>query len=916
MGITPVRQEAGWLRFPVAEPAGAVCLVDAVERELGRSLMITPRSLPRGFFAPACLFAGFLSFVTGASSAGDDPSAETYRLPPKAILEILDAPAPPTAGLSPDRRWLAISERDLDEDTIADLAEPVLFLAGQRFKPFPTTRLEISGLTKVTLRRLEDSLERTLLPPAGGRIGTVAWVRRSKSGGELAYTTVTPGGMAVHLYDANTGLERRVEAPGLEGRVYGLTHTVDGAHLAFSAAVKEGVAIWMVDTRSAQARRVPGLTLNHVNGGYGWLRGRPPLIARTKLSGEPPRAVEVPTGPIVQESADRAGSARTYQNLLKTPHDEALFDHYFTNQIVAIETDGRVTRLGQPGVHTSVSPAPGGEYLLVSTVRRPYSYQVPMNSFPRRTAVWDRSGREIAVIVDAPLRDNPPGARDAVVPGVRSVSWRPDSPATLVLVSALDDGDPRRDVAKRDRVALLYSPFTGLPAIFFETELRLGGVEWAFPDLAFVTERSARTARERLWAIDPSQPAGAARLLHDRSSEDRYADPGTLVTVDHPTELRDVPLRSFDGRWLYRAGAGAAKDGARPFLDRFDPVANRTERLWQSSPPHYEVVSSTMVLDAEARRFIFTRESPAQRPNFFLKDGGTVTQLTDLPEPSPWFAGVKGELVRYRRADGVALSGTLYLPPGYDRSRTGPLPFLLWAYPREFLTEEGASQVAGSPLQFKRPARQDQLVLLTQGYGVLDGPTMPIVGRDGGEPNDHYVEQLVASAAAAIDYLVERGVADRDRIAVGGHSYGAFMTANLLAHSDLFRTGIARSGAYNRTLTPFGFQAERRTYWQAPEVYHQMSPFGLAHRINEPILLVHGMRDANSGTFPLQSERMFAALKGNGATVRYVQLPLEDHGYAARESRRHVLWEMVTWLERQMKPRASNQIRPAVPPSP
>jgi dipeptidyl aminopeptidase/acylaminoacyl peptidase len=308
-------------------------------------------------------------------------------------------------------------------------------------------------------------------------------------------------------------------------------------------------------------------------------------------------------------------------------------------------------------------------------------------------------------------------------------------------------------------------------------------------------------------------------------------------------------------------------------------------------------------MDPEARRIVFSRESPTQRPNLFLKERQqeTAAQLTDLPDPAPWFAEVKGELVRYLRDDGIELTATLYLPPGYDKTRDGPLPFFLWAYPQEFLTQAGASQISGSPLQFKRPGRADHLLLLARGYGVLDNPKMPILGKDGKEPNDGYVHQLVASAKAAVDFLVERGVGDRERMAIGGHSYGAFMTANLLAHSDLFRAGIARSGAYNRTLTPFGFQAEPRTYWQAPDIYHAMSPFTHVPKINEPILLIHGMRDSNAGTFPIQSERMFAALKSAGGSVRYVQLPLEDHGYSAKESRHHVLWEMINWLDKHVK---------------
>jgi dipeptidyl aminopeptidase/acylaminoacyl peptidase len=190
--------------------------------------------------------------------------------------------------------------------------------------------------------------------------------------------------------------------------------------------------------------------------------------------------------------------------------------------------------------------------------------------------------------------------------------------------------------------------------------------------------------------------------------------------------------------------------------------------------------------------------------------------------------------------------------------------------------------------------------MLTQGYAIFDGPTMPIVGK-GETANDTYVEQLVTSAQAAVDKAVEMGIADRDRIGVGGHSYGAFMTANLLAHSEIFRAGVARSGAYNRTLTPFGFQNERRTFWEVPQVYSRMSPFFYADKINEPILLIHGEMDDNSGTFPIQSERLFMALKGHGATVRYVTLPYEAHGYLARESVLDTAAEMLNWLDKWVK---------------
>jgi dipeptidyl aminopeptidase/acylaminoacyl peptidase len=623
-----------------------------------------------------------------------------------------------------------------------------------------------------------------------------------------------------------------------------------------------------------------------------------------KRSG-PPKAPAAPDGPIVQESFGRSSPARTNTYLLKDRYDEELFDYHFTSQLTAVALDGRITRLGAPAIHLPPSASPDGKFLLVRKAHRPYSYQVGMESFPQKTEVWTLDGKVVRAVYDRPLIEVQSSLRDSTTPGTRNISWRPDEPATLVLVEALDDGDPRKSVPKRDRVSLLRAPFTGIAERLAETEMRFGGISWLGPKVALLSDFSAQRTRSRTWVIDPSLPEGGSpRLLWDYNTEDRTAAPGSLATAYNLAADRFLPITSPDERWYYLTGPGASKnkDGDRPYLDRLEIATGKRERLWQSQPPNYE--SIVAVLDTQAGRVILQRQSATDRPDYYVRDlaAEQLTRLTSLPDPEPFFSSVKGELITYTRPDGVQLSATLYLPPGYDKARDGRLPFFLWAYPAEFMSEDAASQVAGSPYQFRRPNRQDHLLLLAAGYGVLDNPTMPIVGVGGKEPNDTYVEQLIASAQAAVDKLVELGVGDRSRMAVGGHSYGAFMTANLLGHSDIFRAGIARSGAYNRSLTPFGFQAEPRTYWQATEVYDRMSPFRFADKIKEPILLIHGTHDNNQGTFPIQSERMFAALKGNGGNTRYVQLPLESHGYAAKESRRHVIWEMVSWLDTHVKP--------------
>jgi dipeptidyl aminopeptidase/acylaminoacyl peptidase len=524
-----------------------------------------------------------------------------------------------------------------------------------------------------------------------------------------------------------------------------------------------------------------------------------------------------------------------------------------------------------------------------------------------RVEVWDAAGTPVYLVAELPLAEDVPPVRGAVRTGRRAVGWRADAPATLVWAEAQDGGDPHTPADVRDRVSLLPAPFAGEPTELAALALRFGGVQWGDDDLALVDEWWWQTRRRRTWRIAPARPVDGPRLLFDRSSEDRYADPGSPLTRRTPAGT-GVLLTSPDGASLYLAGAGASPEGDLPFLDRLDLGTGQTERLWRCAAPHYEFAVD--LLDPGSGRLLTRRESATEPPNYYLRrldpegpaEGpADPVPLTAFPHPMPTLAGVRGELLRYARPDGVQLSGMLYLPPGY-REEHGRLPLLLWAYPYEFKSAGAAGQVQTSPYRFVRPQPGSPLFFLAAGYAVLDGPAMPIVGEGDAEPNDTYVEQLVADARVAVDAAAARGVADPARVAVGGHSYGAFMTANLLAHSDLFRAGIARSGAYNRTLTPFGFQAEDRTLWEAPQVYLAMSPYLRADRIKAPLLLIHGAADNNAGTYPMQSERLFDALKGLGATARLVLLPHESHAYRARESVLHTLWESLTWLERYVRP--------------
>jgi dipeptidyl aminopeptidase/acylaminoacyl peptidase len=680
----------------------------------------------------------------------------------------------------------------------------------------------------------------------------------------------------------------------------------DGRRIAFSHTTENVMDLWVADVATGQGRRVA----TGLNGAAGapceWLPRSEALLCRLVPTGRgaPPEASLVPSGPIVQRNAGRAAPVPTFQDLLDSPHDEALFTYYATAQLAIVDPAGGAPRLvGRPAIFATADAAPGGELMLVSRIQRPYSYQVTMNDFPQEVEAWSLTGDKVATIASIPLGEDAP--MDGVRPGPRAFQWVPGRPATLMYVEALDGGNNRRPAAERDRVMLLDAPFTQ-PRELTRFAFRFqgggfggGGTAFGRDGLVLLTESWRPTRQTRTWKLDLDEPGAARQLVWDRSSEDRYGDPGSPVRTRDAAGF-SVLRQSPDGKWIYLGGSGASPAGERPFLDRMHLDTKKTERLWQSAPDVYENVSA--VLDDAARMVITRRESRTAPPNFVQRDlrSRRETPVTALENPAPSLSTVRRELITYARADGVKLSGTLYYPTDYVDGRRVPVVF--WVYPREFASADAASQVVGSPNRFVLPTGASHLFLLTQGYAVLDNPTLPVVGGD--SANNTYVEQTVAGAKAAIDYLMTTGVADGN-FGVGGHSYGAFTTANLLAHSDLFKAGVARSGAYNRTLTPFGFQAEQRSYWEAPQVYQRMMPFAYANKINEPMLMTHGMNDNNSGTFPIQSERMYAALKGHGATVEYVQLPFEAHGYGARESVMDVVARMIEWYDKYVKPRAA-----------
>ncbi|MGH9881095.1 MAG: prolyl oligopeptidase family serine peptidase, partial [Pyrinomonadaceae bacterium] len=701
--------------------------------------------------------------------------------------------------------------------------------------------------------------------------------------------------VALSLKRIPDGAETKIDLP-TGAKISNIQWSADGKHFAFANTASNGIELWVGDAANGKVSKLNKVS---VNAAYGdplqWMPDNRHLLVQLV----PAKRAAVPTEPSVpgepnwQESAGKTGPVRTFQDLLKTPYDETLFEYYATAQLALVDSsNGITTGVGQPAIFQTASPAPDGEHILVARIQKPFSYLYPAFAFPREVEVWDTKGKSVFKLASLPLQDQVP--IDGVATGPRAYRWRPTEPATLIWAEALDGGDPKKKVPHRDRLLTLKAPFSGSPTEVMKTEQRFAGMQFGEKDgLVFVSDFD----RDRRWVktVMLKDGAGEPKLIWSRSVQDRYGDPGTPLNRVLPNGQRAM-LQSGD--WIYLVGTGASPEGDRPFLDRFNVQTQKAERLFRSDANQYE--SFVALLTDDAKQFITRLESPTAAPNYFLRTAGSGTSksLTNFPDTTPQLRDIKKKLVTYNRADGVQCSFTLYLPPGYKEGTR--LPTVVWAYPLEFNDPSTAGQVTGSTQRFTQIIGPSHLFFLLQGYAVLDNATMPVVGNPE-TVNNTYIEQIVMSAKAAIDKATEMGVTDPERVGVGGHSYGAFMTANLLAHSDLFRAGIARSGAYNRTLTPFGFQSERRTIWEAPELYIKVSPFMVANKINEPILFIHGEADDNTGTFPIQSERMYQAVRGNGGTVRLVTLPLEAHGYAGRETIEHVLYEMIGWFEKYVK---------------
>lgn len=777
----------------------------------------------------------------------------TYQKPSAEILKLADYQRPPSVLMNNKKDWVVFTYRATYK-TLQDLSQQEMKLGGLRINPETNISSTATYFNNLKIRKISDKNE--------------IQVKNLPAEARITYISFSP----------------------------------DEKKLAFTNTTTKGVELWIVDMETASAKKVTADNLNaNLGTPYSWYNDSQSLLIKTLPQNRPALIdsdKDLPTGPIVSTSDGKASQNRTYQDLLKNPQDEKNFETLTASEIYKVDLNGILKKVKDQDMYSGLSFSPDGNYLMTTVIKKPFSYIVPLSRFPSVTTVYDLNGNLVKAVNEVPLNEIMPKGFSSVRTGKRNMMWRSDAPATLVFAEALDGGDQSRSSEYRDEIFTWEAPFTASPKSFFKTKQRYDGVSWTNNHFAIVSEEWYDTRNTKSYLIDLNN--GEAKVIDDRNSQDVYSDPGNFNTVKNQYGRTVVDMK---GDKAYLIGDGFTKDGQHPFIDEMDVKSLKKKRLYTSNLKNTKEVIVD-ILDPSKGEILTTQQSSSQYPNYFKKNikSNKALAVTNFENPFEGLKNVYKEVITYKRNDGVTLTGTLYLPANYDRkAKKEKLPLLIWAYPREFKDKDTAGQSTQNDNDFTFPTYGSFVYWTAKGYAVLDNAAFPIIGEGKTEPNDTFIPQLVANAAAAIDAVDQLGYIDRKKVAVGGHSYGAFMTANLLTHSNLFACGIARSGAYNRTLTPFGFQSEQRNYWDVPEIYNTMSPFMHADQMKTPLLLIHGDADNNPGTFTLQTERYFQALKNLGAPVKMVLLPKEAHGYQAKENILHLLWEQDQFLEKCLK---------------
>jgi len=819
-------------------------------------------------------------------------ASSSYEEPSDVLKRLFLPPKDPSLTLSSDYQWLVLTQEP-PLPSISLLAKPEEKLAGIRFDPKLLSPSRLDYATSLALQHMvTGDVQKMDLPEDSEGI---RYIRFHPSRPTFVFASKVKNEPLLELYKCEL-----VEN------------------------------LWRMKKIPLGCRR-----MNFVSGcAYQFTAHGGRLLVKTVPANwpdEPPKE-PVSVGPSVQVVAKGAADApgRTYQDLLKNKYDEAKLRHYLTTELLRIDIESLdVKTVGQSGggrLVRSIQCSPCSRFLLVALTTT-FSYSVPISRFGRAVRVWDLDSDGDVEVASVPVDDEIPLGYDTCSRHPRSFQFHPCEDHTIIHALAADGGKSLADPFEGGERDALYVQTLDDRTLTLENPIKWVGLEWRYNDLEFtesgiamIDEYRWNDRMQRKWMLDDKKES-KTRLLWERSWENRYDSPGEPLT-----------RRGKGGKYLivqptptsiYLSGSGASPNGDRPFLDQLDFAAEdiKTTRLWRCAAPlegeldaakevggvlpsvRRDVYESLVCLLYDNETIMFSREGKIKPRNYFLTklqdESKSEIQVTDVAHPQPDLLAITKELVQYKREDGVDLTADLYLPANYDGT---PCPTLFWAYPREFKNAKAAGQLQGSKHRFVSAHWASPVHWAAKGWVIMDDFSLPVIGEGDVRPNDTFIEQIVSGAKAAVDYVTSRGVCDPKRCAVGGHSYGSFMTAHLLSHTSLFAAGIGRSGAFNRTLTPMSFQSEDRSIWEAQDTYITMSPlmhvkkYSLQECVGK-LLLIHGEADENSGTYPMQSERYFAALKAFGIESRLVILPHERHSYRAKESILHMAWEQEEWLK-------------------
>jgi len=779
----------------------------------------------------------------------------SYQKPPKEILELVDVTLPPRVLIDENKTFMIYLYRN-SYKSINELSAPEIKLAGLRLNPNSNNRSRTNYYNNIMISKMD-----------------------------------------------NIGKDpKQVKGLPKLPKLSNIKWSPDQTKIAMTNSTEEGVELWYIDLENVTAKKLTDPKLNASLGDViTWYQDSKNILAKFKLK-NPPEILDsddiIPIGPIISSNNGKKAQNRTYQDLLKNEIDEKNFEILIKSTLFKVSLKGKKKLLVKKNLYNEIDFSPDGKFILISIIQKPFSYLVPYFRFPMKYVIFSSKGKELTVLHEVPLIEDLPKGFMAVRTGPRNFSWRLDKSSNLIFVEALDGGDPETDSKYRDEVFEMGYPFKSNKASLMKTINRFYKVDWCNDTLALGYDYWWNTRNTKTYMFNPSNNNKDPKIIIDRNYQDRYNDPGSFVKKRNSYGKSILAVGKQN---LYLMGDGFSDDGQFPFIDQMNLKSFQKVRLYESA--FKDKKEDLIDFEVDNNKILTRIESAVEYPNYFFRDLSTskLKKITNFDNPFSSIMEVSKEVIEYKRSDGIDLSATLYLPKGYEDTKKQKLPMIMWAYPREFKDNNSASQVTQNPNEFTFPYWGSPIYWLTRGYIVLDDVSFPIIGEDDNQPNDNFRKQLIDNASAAINAVDDLGYIDKEKIAIGGHSYGAFMVANLLSHSKLFAAGIARSGAYNRTLTPFGFQSEERNYWEAPEIYYNMSPFMHAEKVKTPLLLIHGEEDNNSGTYPLQSERYFNALKGLGATTRLVMLPKESHSYRAKESIMHMLWEQDRWLEKYVK---------------